>query len=69
MGAKVTEIEGGGIELVVFGTLANRMRRAARELKTTPEALTLAALNAQTAFTKEIEKGRREVRRANRGDK
>ncbi len=69
MGAKVTEIEGGGFELRVFGTLASRYRRAAKVLKTTPEALALAALNAQTAFTKEIEKGRKEVRRANRGDK
>ena len=66
MGVKLTDLEGGGCLCEVTGTLARRLRRAAKDLKTTPEAVALAALNAEVGFSKQIEKGRKEVRRANR---
>ena len=46
MGVKITEVEGGGFVCEVTGTLAPRLREAAKQLKTTPEALALAALKA-----------------------
>ncbi len=66
MGVKITEVEGGGFVCEVAGTLASRLRKAAKQLKTTPEALALAALKAEVGFNKEIETGRKEVRRADR---
>ena len=58
MGVKIKELKGGGFECEVTGILATRLRRAAKKLKTTPEVLVLAALNAEVSFSKQIEKGR-----------
>ena len=69
MGVKITERENGSAVYEVYGTLATRLRKAAKSLGVPPDVVVLAALTAEVAKNKVLQKHRKEVRRANRQGK